>query len=117
MEKPRLVACKCHVSSRGGKYFHGRNRQPPREIPRGATHGHACKNEVVIERYRISGTRYVLWHKYAFSDVKHTRQFNNSIIIANKILFFVHCMAIQTLLIFQCILLLMYKYVNGNKAT
>ena len=48
-----LVACKCHVSSCGGKYFHGRNRQPPREIPRGATRGHACKNEVVIEWYRI----------------------------------------------------------------
>ena len=58
VEMPRFYSWKCHVSwkshvsSRGNKYFHGRISLYTREIPRVATRGHACKNEVVIERYR-----------------------------------------------------------------
>ena len=59
VEMPRFYSWKCHVSSRGNKYFHGRIRLYIREIPRVAARGHACKNEVVIERYRI------MWLKHS----------------------------------------------------
>ena len=43
----------CHVSSRGNLYFHGKHRHLTREILHGTTRVHTCKNEVIIERYRI----------------------------------------------------------------
>ena len=52
VEIPRLVSWKCHDSSRGNYYFHGKLWHFTREILRVATRVHACKNELIIERYR-----------------------------------------------------------------
>ena len=51
--KTRVVKChvRCHDSSRGKKFFHGKSRIFTRQILRGTMRVHACKSEVINERY------------------------------------------------------------------
>ena len=53
--KTCVVKChaRCHDSSRGKNFFHGKPRIFTRQILRGAMHVHACKSEVINERYCI----------------------------------------------------------------
>ena len=49
----RVVKChaRCHDSSRGKKFFHGKSRIFTCQILRGTMRVHACKSEVINERY------------------------------------------------------------------
>jgi len=54
VEMPHLFLWKCHILSCGNNIFHGKIWHFTHEILRVATCVHACRNEVVIEWYRIT---------------------------------------------------------------
>jgi len=59
VEKPRIITWNCHVLSRRNNIFHEKIWHLTHEILRVAMHVHACKNEVIIERYCTSVQGYI----------------------------------------------------------
>ena len=69
--KTRVVKChaRCHDSSRGKNFFHGKPRIFTRQILRGTMRVHACKSEVINERYCMYGQMFIFVKNFHINNL------------------------------------------------